>query len=55
MDDRERIDPEAAGFEGQDPTFFMPREPIKNLYCPIDEHYCEQPSCENCQFEATLE
>ena len=27
---------------------------IKNLYCPYDGHYCEQPSCENCNFEKGL-
>lgn len=27
---------------------------IKNTYCPYDGHYCEQPECENCQFEKGL-
>lgn len=24
---------------------------VKNKKCPIDGHYCEQPHCENCQYE----
>lgn len=27
---------------------------VKNLNCPYDGHYCEQPACENCQFEKGL-
>ena len=30
------------------------RPNVKNLYCPVDGHYCEQPQCENCNYEKSL-
>lgn len=46
------IDPEATGYEPQidNRKKHYPRG-VKNLYCPVDGHYCEQPNCENCNFE----
>lgn len=46
------IDPEATGYEPQvdNKKRYYPRG-VKNLYCPVDGHYCEQPNCENCNFE----
>lgn len=50
------INPEATGYEGpykQKPNGGPPG--VENLYCPYDGHYCEQPKCENCNFEKELE
>ena len=45
------LNPDEPGKEGEDIKEWMPRPRVKNLYCPVDGHYCEQPSCENCNFE----
>ena len=47
----ERLNPEEPGRQAPNIKEWMPPQPIKNLYCPIDGHYCEQPGCENCNFE----
>ena len=39
------------GYEKPDKENEKTRPAVKNLYCPIDGHYCEQPQCENCNFE----
>lgn len=49
------LDPDATGYEAPNKVIYKTRDLIKNQYCPIDGHYCEQPSCENCQFEATMD
>ena len=48
------IDPEAAGSERQNKRVPARREKVDNCLCPRDGHYCEQPNCENCQFERDL-
>lgn len=50
----EYIDPERAGKEARNKEEPHRRPRIKNQYCPIDGHYCEQPQCDNCNYEATL-
>ena len=45
------IDPEAPGYEVPNATRKKTRDRVKNLYCPYDGHYCEQPNCDNCNFE----
>ena len=49
------LDPDATGYEAPNKVIYKTRDLVKNQYCPIDGHYCEQPSCENCQFEATMD
>lgn len=39
------------GYEKPVKEEFLDRPAVKNLYCPVDGHYCEQPQCENCNFE----
>ena len=39
------------GREAKNKKARLPRQTVKNLYCPKDGHYCEQPNCENCMFE----
>ena len=47
--DLERDEP---GHEGPNiPYPFQPRPHVKNCYCPIDGHYCEQGDCDYCNFE----
>ena len=45
------MNPDEPGRENPNATRFKPQQPIKNLYCPRDGHYCEQPDCSNCMFE----
>lgn len=46
-----RVDPDVAGWEIPDLVEKKPYPRVKNQYCFIDGHYCEQPSCENCNYE----
>lgn len=48
---RKYLNPEEPGYERGDPRDEQPRPHVKQMYCPRDGHYCEQPSCENCKFE----
>lgn len=52
--DNNRIDPERTGYEKPNPVYFRTQQEVKNMYCPRDGHYCEQPGCENCMFEEEL-
>ena len=53
--DYRRLNPDEPGREKGNIEEWKPQQPIKNLYCPIDGHYCEQPQCENCNFEKELD
>ena len=48
------ITPDLRGYEAPNPIDPEYRQPIKNLACPVDGHYCEQPNCDNCNYEAQL-
>ena len=48
------INPEETGYEPQNSKQFKPEELVKNGYCPIDGHYCEQPQCDNCNYERMI-
>lgn len=45
------IDPEEKGREDWPEVTWKQRPRVKNLYCPRDGHYCEQPNCDNCMLE----
>lgn len=45
------ISPDATGSELKPRLKLHERPQVKNLYCPRDGHYCEQPNCENCMNE----
>ena len=49
------INPEYPGNEKRPRKVPHERPQVKNLYCPRDGHYCEQPNCENCMFETVSE
>ena len=49
-----RLDRDEPGRENFPPERFKSQQRVKNLYCPRDGHYCEQPSCENCMFEQQI-
>lgn len=48
------ITPDLRGHEAPNPVDPEYKQSVKNTACPIDGHYCEQPSCENCNFEKQL-
>lgn len=48
------LNPDEPGKEVAADPEYKERPLVKNLYCPHDGHYCEQPSCENCNFEKEL-
>lgn len=45
------LDNNEPGFERPVKEVKKERPNVKNLYCPVDGHYCEQPQCENCNYE----
>ena len=48
------VNPEEPGVEKKPVVRHKQRGEVANCYCPRDGHYCEQPHCENCQFEREL-
>ena len=51
MSDNVFIDHEEKGREEFPMPEWKRRPLVKNLYCPRDGHYCEQPNCDNCMLE----
>jgi len=49
------INRDDPGHEQKPKKRFKVRPQVKNLHCPRDGHYCEQPNCENCMFEGVVE
>ena len=49
---KERIYPESSGHERRNRRKPHEHPEVKNLYCPRDGHYCEQPDCGNCMGES---
>ena len=45
------LNPDEIGHENKNIVEKQGRPLVKNLYCPRDGHYCEQPDCDNCMFE----
>ena len=45
------LNPETQGHEQRPKPVKTQRPAVKNMLCPRDGHYCEQPNCENCMFE----
>lgn len=45
------LNPETQGHEPRPKPVKKQRPAVKNMLCPRDGHYCEQPNCENCMFE----
>lgn len=45
------LDRDQPGKEKENTRVILERPRVKNQYCPVDGHYCEQPQCENCNFE----
>ena len=45
------LNKDETGREQPNGKIWKSRPVVKNLYCPRDGHYCEQPNCENCMFE----
>lgn len=48
------LNPETQGYEQRPPKKKESRPQVKNLLCPRDGHYCEQPNCENCKYEEVV-
>ena len=45
------LNPEAGGTEKKNKRKPHERPEVKQMYCPRDGHYCEQPSCADCMAE----